>query len=113
MSIKALIDLRTKHRMMPNAVWVLLGDVPTWLEDGPDTVIIRPGHQDFDFRALIGTHVDIFEIGDHWELFDKVCTAVEAAKPRSKGMACRSGVAGLNAVHERVLSEALRLMTCS
>jgi hypothetical protein len=110
MSISNLIELRTKTRQAPDAVWVLVGDVPAWVEDLPDTVIVKPGHSNFDFRALIGLHVDVIEVGNHGSLIGRVFEAVEAAKPKSRGLACLAGVAGLNEAHERVLTEAQRMM---
>lgn len=110
MSISSLIELRTKTRQAPDAVWVLVGDVPAWVEDAPDTVIVKPGHSNFDFRALIGLHVDVIEIGDHNSLLDHAIRAVESAKPKSNGLVCLAGVAGLNEAHERVLTEARRMM---
>ena len=110
MSLQSLIALRTKTKKAPDAVWVLVGDVPAWVEDAPNTVIVKPGHSDFDFRGLIGLHVDVIEIGDHNSLLDHVFQAVDAAKPKSKGLVCLAGVAGLNAEHERVLTEARRMM---
>lgn len=113
MSIEQLINLRTKQRLAPPAVWVLVGDIPVWVEDAPDTVTIKPGCTDFDFRALIGLHVDVFELGDHYRLMGAVFEAVERAKPKSRGLACLAGVAGLNAEHERILSESKRMLSCN
>lgn len=111
MSLQNLIALRIKSRKAPAAVWVLVGNVPDWVDDAPDTVIIKPGHADFDFRALIGLHVDVIEIGDHGKLVDQVFMSLDRAKPKSMGLACLAGVAGLNQDHERVLEEAKRMMT--
>lgn len=112
MSLESLSALRSKRRLAPDAVWVLVGDVPAWLDDAsPDTVKIRPGCRDFDFRPLIGLHVDVFELGDHLDLLERTLKALEAAKPKSQGLACLAGVAGLNEAHERVLRESKRMMT--
>lgn len=110
MSLKSLIELRTKHRMAPAAVWVLVGDIPAWIEEAPDTVLVRPGHSDFDFRPLIGLHVDVFELGDNFSVLDKVIAAIDESHPKSRGLACKAGVAGLNEKHERVLQRAMELL---
>lgn len=110
MSLQSLIKLRIQQRMAPDAVWVLVGNVPAWMEDTPATVMVRPGCLNFDFRALIGLHVDVFELGNHWNLLDKVMTALELAPPKSRGLACLAGVAGLNPAHELFLDKAHRMM---
>ena len=111
MSLQSLTNLRL-NKMVPQAVWVIVGDVPSWIEDTEDTILIRPiaKPKHMDFRPLVGLHVDIFEIGDHFRLTEDARTAIEASKPKSLGFACALGVAGLNERHERGLSKALELM---
>jgi len=112
MSIESLVKLRVQRKLAPAAVWVVVGDVPAWLEDEPDTVLVKPGHSDFDFRALIGLHVDIFEIGDHRDLLAKVCDAADKAKPRSYGLICLGGISGISQPHELALERIHRMLKC-
>lgn len=110
MSLQSLIDLRTKHRMAPNAVWVIVGNPPKWLHDDPSMVVIRPGAKNLDLRALVGLHVDVIEIGNDGATLLRVMNAVESANPKTKSLACMAGVAGLNAEHEQCLERARRLL---
>jgi len=111
MSLQELIDSRIAGRIPP-VVWVIVGNNPKLSISGPSVVTIRP-HEDakrMDLRALIGLHVDLFELGDHPELFDAVSLAVDAAKPKATGLATIHGVSGLNKNHESVLRRALEAL---
>lgn len=91
MSLEALTNLRLQ-RKKPRSVWVLVGNVPKWVEDDEKTVIVRkPGS--FDFRALIGLDVSVIEVGTS-PLMDKVLTAVESAKPKSINICGAAGTVG-------------------
>ena len=111
MSLQDLASLRLSGRV-PAAVWVVVGDRPKALVDGPDIVTIRPTEdvRRMDFRPLIGLHVDVFEAGDYPELFDATVLAIDAAKPKSTGLACRIGVDGLSEKHEAVLRRTWELL---
>ena len=107
MSLQSLTKLRIEKRRAPPIVWVLVGNIPKWIEEhSPDMVAIRPGATDFDFRALIGLHVDVFELGDHCALLEKTLTALDSVHPKSRGLACLCGVAGTSPEHERILKNA-------
>ena len=104
MSLQDLTYLRISGKV-PAAVWVVVGDRPNTPVEGPDIVTIRPTDdvRRMDFRALVGLHVDVFENGDHTELFKATAQAIDAAKPKSTGLATRNGVDGLNDEHEAML----------
>jgi len=111
MSLQELIDARIAGRIPP-VVWVIAGNNPKLSIGGPSVVTIRP-HEDakrMDLRALIGLHVDVFELGHHPELFEAVALAIDAAKPKTTGLAAIQGVSGLNDQHESVLRRALEAL---
>ncbi len=110
MSLQSLIDLRTKHRVAPSAVWVIVGTPPKWLEDSPGVVIVKPGSKSLDLRALVGLNVDVIAIGNDGKTLASVMDAVDAAKPKTKSIACAQGVVGLSEDHERCLEKARRLL---
>lgn len=111
MSLKDLTSARLAGRVPP-MVWVIVGDAPKDRLDGPSVVTISPADdvRRMDLRALIGLHVDVFELGDHPALFDAAVLAVDAAKPKTTGIACAYGVSGLNEKHEAVLRRAREMM---
>ena len=92
MTLEALIKVRTSG-MKPPSVWVLVGNVPKWVEDDAKTVIVcQPG--EFDFRALVGLHVNVIEV-ESSPLMDKVLTAVDRAKPKSMNICGAAGTVGM------------------
>ncbi len=109
MSLQALINLRTRHHVAPASIWVLVGNAPKWIEDCPSMVTVRPGDKNFDFRALVGLHVAVIELGSEWATLERVIEAIELAKPKTISLACESGISGLNADHELCLERARRL----
>lgn len=113
MSLQSLIDLR-KSGQVPNAVWVLIGAKPKWLIDSPNIVAIDLAQDplSLDFRALIGLHVDVFELSGDDAFCERIERAIDAAKPKSSGLATRHGFSGLNDQHIDVLRKA-REMLCS
>lgn len=111
MSLQDLIHLRMSGKV-PAAVWVIVGDRPRMPIDGPDVVHIA-AHEDarrLDLRPLIGLHVDLFENGDHPELFEATALAVDAAKPNSTGLASKGRACGVNDEHEAVLRRTWELL---
>lgn len=112
MSLQHLIDLR-RQQVAPASVWLLIGQKPEWLTGRePDVIHVPASTRQIDLRALIGLHVDVIECGDHLPALDAVFEALDAAKPKSRGLACLAGVSGLNPDHERIL-EAARRMLCN
>lgn len=111
MSLKGLTELR-KSGQVPNAVWVLIGDGSSRLEDNPSVVLIdsRQDPLSIDFRPLVGLHVDVFEVcGD--DLFcERIERAIDAARPKSSGLATRHGFSGLNEKHVEMLRKAWELL---
>lgn len=108
MSLQDLTYLRTRGKV-PTMVWVVVGDRPRMQMDGPDMVVIRPVDdvKRMDFRPLIGLHVDLFECGNHPELFDETAKSIDAARPKSTGYARNAkSVSGVNDAHEAVLKRA-------
>ena len=100
MSLQSLIELR-KSGSVPGAVWVIVGNTPKWLPDSPDYIVVNPNNIPTDFRALVGLHVDVFELFDAdidkiWRL-EALYDAIEASKPKSVGLANADGFSGLNA----------------
>lgn len=112
MSLESLLSLR-KQGHAPTAVWVIVGDAPAWLPDTPDCIVVKPGQtpERMDWRPVVGMHVDLFELGNHSGLMDRVGSAVEAAQARSCGIACRDGAFGTNPAHEQVLKRIFRTLT--
>lgn len=106
MSLESLVKLRTQGHA-PTAVWVIVGDSPSWLPDTPSHIFVRPTDtpERMDWRAVVGMHVDLFEMGKYRELLDRVGKAVDAAQVKSCGIACKDGAFGLSKQHEAVLKQ--------
>jgi len=111
MSLQDLTESRIAGRVPP-MVWVIVGDRPKAPIDGPSVVTISPADdvRRMDLRALIGLHVDVFELGYHPALFDAAALAIDAAKPKTTGLSTAFGVSGLNEKHEAVLRRARELL---
>ena len=92
----------------PVSVFVFAGKPPKSVEPGPDVIVVERNPRAIDWRPLIGLHVDVVEVGDQGALFFQTVNAAEAGKPRSIGVACRAGVAGLNEAHEQLLKKLQR-----
>jgi hypothetical protein len=113
MSLQTLIEMR-KGGHIPGAVWVIVGKPPKFLPDQPDYIVVNPDNFQTDFRAIIGLHVDVFELVDSNTA--QVCRlqalygGIEASKPKSVGVACSDGIIGLNAAHESMLRRTLELL---
>lgn len=113
MTISELVALRLKHKI-PLSVWIVAGDKPR-IDISGRIDVIHIGPRDdvarMDLRALIDVHVDVFENSDDDDFLDAVAKAVDAAKPKSTGLASsRTLVEGLNHEHEAVLSRAWELL---
>ncbi len=111
MSLQDLTYMRIDGKV-PTAVWVVVGDRPRLALDGPDMVTISPKDdvRRMDFRPLIGLHVDVFENGDYPELFAATALAIDAAKPKSTGLANRNGSDGVSPAHEAILKRTWELL---
>lgn len=92
----------------PGSVFVFVGKPPKSVEPGPDVIVVERNPRAIDWRPLIGLHVDVVEVGDQGSLFSQTVHAAESGKPRSIGIACRNGVAGLNDEHEQLLKRLQR-----
>ena len=92
----------------PVSVFVFVGKPPKSVEHGPDVIVVERNQRAIDWRPLIGLHVDVVEVGDQGPLFFQTVHAAESGKPRSIGIACRNGVAGLNDEHEQLLKRLQR-----
>ena len=104
MTIQDLRYLRVSGKV-PAFVWVIVGDRPKMQINGPDLVHISPNDdvKRMDLRPLVGLHVDVFECGDYEELFDAAAKAIDAAKPKTTGLASKKGFSGSSIEHEAVL----------
>lgn len=111
MSLQDLTDARIAGRVPP-MVWVIVGDKPKSKVSGPGFVTIGPTDdvRRMDLRALIGLHVDVFEMGEHPALFDAAVLAVDAAKPKTTGLSTASGASGVNEKHEAALRRAREVL---
>lgn len=112
MTMQNLIDLRLSGKVPP-AVWVVVGDKPKTTMAGLECIVhVNPldDVRRLDFRPLVGLHVDVFEHGDHAPLFEAAILAIDAAKPKSTGLACKAWICGLNDAHERVLRRVRELI---
>lgn len=111
MCLQSLTYLRMNGKA-PAAVWVVVGDKPRMQLEGPDLVLIRPTDdvKRMDFRPLIGLHVDVFENGDYPDLFEATAVAIDAAKPKTTGLANRNGVDGLSPEHDVILKRTWELL---
>ena len=92
----------------PVSVFVFVGKPPKSVEPGPDVIVVERNPRAIDWRPLIGLHVDVVEVGDQGDLYRETVQCAESGKPRSIGIACRSGVAGLNDEHEQLLKRLQR-----
>ena len=110
--LQTLIALRTKG-YAPNAVWIIVGKTPRWLPDSPAHIVIGPGDTSHDFRAVVGLHVDVFDLGNQECHLNAILGALDASKPKTNGIACKDGVSGLNARHEAMLKRTLELLCTS
>lgn len=112
MTLQALTDLRIGGNA-PKLVWLIVGDCPRFVEPSVDVIRIaptdKPAHM--DFRALVMLDVTIYEIGKYSTLFKQTIKAVEAIRPASLTLACRSGVVGVSMAHEVLLDRAWRALT--
>ena len=104
---EALASVR-RRGVTPPAVFVYVGKPPKWVVEAPDVIVVRSNPRAIDWRPLIGLHVDVVEVGDQGPLFFQTVQAAETGKPRSIGIACRSGVAGLNDEHDQLLKRLQR-----
>lgn len=104
MSLEKLKTLRIGG-YKPKAVHVLVGDVPAWANDEPDTVCIKRSDRvnGMDLRPLVGLDVSIFQLGDCDDLLKQSIVAVEASKPALLMIAANAGMVGLSEANERVL----------
>lgn len=111
MCLQSITYLRMNGKA-PAAVWVVVGDKPRMQLEGPDLVLIRPTDdvKRMDFRPLIGLHVDVFENGDYPDLFEATAVAIDAAKPKTTGLANRNGVDGLSPEHDVILKRTWELL---
>lgn len=103
MSIHALLKLRQETGKIPQAVWVVIGQVPSRLKDLPDCIQVQHGAFPPDWRAVVDLHVDVFDLMGSEYLLARTLTALEAAKPKAIGVACHQGVIGLSAQHETAM----------
>lgn len=101
LSTEALIRLR-KSGSMPAAVWIVIGECPDRLRDLPDCIHIKTTDKpaNMDWRAVMGLHVDIFDMADNETLLLETINAIEAAQPKALGIACKAEVMGLSKEHE-------------
>ena len=102
-----LLTLR-RRGIAPPGVWVYVGTPPKWVAESPDVIVVCSNPRAIDWRPVVGLHVDVVEVGDQGALFFQTVNAAEAGKPRSIGVACRAGVAGLNEAHEQLLKKLQR-----
>ena len=103
MSLENLLKLRRETGKVPPAVWVVIGQVPARLRDLPDCIHVQHGAFPPDWRAVHGLHVDVFDLSGSEYLLGRTLDALEAAKPRAIGVACRQGVIGVSTGHEAVM----------
>lgn len=103
----ALANVR-RRGITPPSVWVYVGQPPAWFVGAPDVIVVTANPRAIDWRPLVGLHVDVVEVGDQGQLFFQTVNAAETGKPRSIGIACRNGVAGLSAAHEQLLKKLQR-----
>ncbi|PUA95495.1 hypothetical protein C8C99_0295 [Acidovorax sp. 107] len=92
----------------PVSVFVFVGTPPKSVETGPDVIVVERNPRAIDWRPLIGLHVDVVEVGDQGDLYRETVQCAETGKPRSIGLLCRAGIAGLNAEHEQILARLQR-----
>lgn len=92
----------------PVSVFVFVGKPPKSVEPGPDVIVVERNPRTIDWRPLIGLHVDVVEVGDQGDLYRETVQCAETGKPRSIGLLCRAGIAGLNAEHEQILARLQR-----
>lgn len=103
----ALAQMRRAGKS-PVSIFVYVGTPPKWVQSAPDVVVVTANPRAIDWRPLVGLHVDVVEVGDQGPLFSQTVHAAESGKPRSIGIACRKGVAGLNDAHEQLLKRLQR-----
>ena len=103
----ALANVR-RRGIAPPGVFVYVGKPPKWVTEAPDVIVVTANPRAIDWRPLVGLHVDVVEVGDQGPLFFQTVQAAETGKPRSIGIACRNGVAGLNDEHEQLLKRLQR-----
>lgn len=92
----------------PVSVFVFVGKPPKSVEPGPDVIVVERNPRAIDWRPLIGLHVDVVEVGDQGDLYRETVQCAETGKPRSIGLLCRDGIAGLNPDHEQLLTRLRR-----
>ena len=111
MGLHDLHNLRLRGKA-PAIVLVIVGDAPRLVLDEPNVVRISPGDDPrrMDLRPLVGLHVDLYELGDHDELFEAAALAIDSAGPRSTGLASRHGFSGINDEYQRLLRRTWELL---
>ena len=103
----ALANVR-RRGIAPPGVFVYVGKPPKWVTEAPDVIVVERNPRAIDWRPLIGLHVDVVEVGDQGDLYRETVQCAETGKPRSIGLLCRDGIAGLNPDHEQLLTRLRR-----
>lgn len=70
--------------------------------------MVRDKASSIDWRPIVGLHVDFIEVGNQGNRFNETVEIASKANPKSIGMACVCGVAGVNYRHEEVLRKLMR-----
>lgn len=94
----------------PVSVFVYVGKPPKCVQPAPDVIVVERNPRAMDWRPLIGLHVDVVEVGDQGGLYRETVQCAESGKPRSIGLLCRAGIAGLNPGHEQLLARLQRTL---
>lgn len=99
-----------RHGYTPVSVFIFVGKLPKSVQPAADVIVVERNPRAMDWRALIGLHVDVVEVGDQGDLYRETVQCAEAGNPRSIGLLCRAGIAGLNAEHEQILARLQRTL---
>lgn len=107
MATAALAGMRRNGRS-PRSVWVYVGKPPKYITQKPDVMVVDKNPKTIDWRAVVSLHVDVVEVGNNAALLLATLDCIEAAKPKSIGVASRAGVIGINDDHTQLLQKLMR-----
>lgn len=107
MSLATLSKLRINGQCPPS-IWVVVGTCPKRLLDLPDCIAVTERPAFMDWRAVVGLHVDVFDLSGDAELLDQTIGAIGAADAGCIGVACDLDTIGLSPEHEKAMKHIRR-----
>lgn len=102
MSLDSLRSMRRSGRR-PEAIVVIVGKPPGWMDDSPGVVVIDRDPGMMDLRALIGIPIHLIDIQPDAALLLQAMDATEAAGVKVLGACSNIGACGVDEKHENAM----------